>query len=285
VSRSTGGLRAACRGPVLLVLLALVVFPAALPASAPDPERIVARLAEPETRDAARAELLGWIRELPPGRAPLWLHLAASLDRLPAESGLAAARAVLRADGGASEAGAGAMDARRAAGEALGTLALEHPTGEQAVLLALAARILDPVEAGAALFLRRRYLELAGEHLRGWSGPEVAEVVLATAQALLSGVVPAGPWPAGEGPAEAVPPGSEALRILESFLALDPGHPLAPEARRLRGMALAGDGGTAPLEGGGAPGAPNEPPTDPTDPTDAEDPMDPMDPMERNDDA
>ncbi len=235
---------------------------AAVPAPASDPGRIVARLAEPETRGAARAELLDWIRGLAPDRAALWLHLAASLDRLAPELGLEAARAVLRAD----EAGAGADAAgpRREAGGALGLLAMEGPPEEEAILLALAARILDPVDARGALFLRERYLALAeadpeGAGPEGWRGPEAAEVVLFAAQALLAGVVsswspPAAPPTAPPGapaplpgvaadlgaPADAASPRAEALRILETFLAQDPGHPLAPEARRLRTEALAG---------------------------------------------
>jgi len=229
---------------------------AAEPGLASDPGRIVARLAEPETRGAARAELLDWIRGLEPDRAALWLHLAASLDRLAPELGLEAARAVLQVD----EAGAGADAAgpRREAGDALGLLAMEGPPEEEAILLALAARILDPVEAGGALFLRQRYLALAEAEPEGagpesWRGPEAAEVVLFAAQALLAGVVSswsppaasptASPTASPPAPPPATPaasPRDEALRILETFLAQDPGHPLAPEARRLRTAALAG---------------------------------------------
>lgn len=265
---------------------------AAAPVAVSDPGRIVARLADTETREAARTELLDWIRGLAPDRAALWLHLAASLDRLPMELGLAAARAVLQADGGGEEAttgvgvGLATGDPRREAGRALGVLALQHPPGEQAVLLALAARILDPVEAGSALFLRQRYLALAPEEReeqheqdeqeraeggQGWRGPEAAEVVISAAQALLAGVAPSwspAPGSSGEpassrartpmpsGDEAAADPGAaadaaslreEALRILETFLAQEPMHPLAPEARRIRAAALEG-GNAEPAE-------------------------------------
>jgi len=241
---------------------------AAEPPLASDPGRIVARLAEPETREAARAELLDWIRGLAPDRAALWLHLAASLDRLASDLGIEAARAVLKAD--ETGAGADAAGTRREAGEALSLLAMERPPEEEAILLALAARILDPVEAGGALFLRQRYLGLAEAEPEGWRGPEAAEVVLFAAQALLAGVVSSWSQPAAPpgapapslpkaaadpgAPADAASPREEALRILETFLAQDPGHPLAPEARRLRTAALSG-GRKAPA---------TEPPTDPS---------------------
>ena len=272
---------------------------AAAPVAVSDPGRILARLADTETREAARTELLDWIRGLAPDRAALWLHLAASLDRLPTELGLAAALAVLQADGGGEEAttgvgvGLATGDPRREAGRALGVLALRHPPGEQAVLLALAARILDPVEAGSALFLRQRYLALAPEEReeqheqdeqeraeggqerveggQGWRGPEAAEVVISAAQALLAGVAPSWrpvPGSSGEpassrartpmpsGDEAAADPGAaadaaslreEALRILETFLAQEPMHPLAPEARRIRAAALEG-GNAEPAE-------------------------------------
>ncbi|TVP49938.1 MAG: hypothetical protein EA350_01290 [Gemmatimonadales bacterium] len=219
--------------------MALALFPstvAAGPAAAAgealegsDPERIVARLADAETRGEAEEELLVWIRELPPERASLWLRLAAAVDRLPPDQVGAAAHAVLLSDPVFE-----ADPVRQvAAARELRDAALElHPSG-QPVLLALAAHLLEPEAPGEALDLRRRYL--AG----GFEGPEAGEVVMAVARALLDGPAPVD----GSTGVSDEAPADEARRILEEFLEGAPEHPMAPEARRLRALAVrAGEG-------------------------------------------
>lgn len=228
--------RSVAPGPALVLALALstplLSAGPLLAASGPtDPEQIVIRLADAETRGEAGLELLLWIRELPPERAALWLRLAASMDRLPPNLVGTAAHAVLRSDP--------AVEADRAmrleAATGLRDVALELTVSEQPVLLALAAHLLEPEAPGEALDLRRRYLAA------GFEGPEAAEVVIAVARALLDGAAADG-GSAGE-PEEA--PAAEALRILENFLEADPTHPMAPEGRRLRTLAVQ-TGGRAP---------------------------------------
>ncbi|CAN5745527.1 hypothetical protein BH23CHL8_BH23CHL8_32030 [soil metagenome] len=194
-----------------------------------NPERIVARLADPDTRGEAGAELLLWIRELSPERASLWLRLAVAMDRLPPEQVGSAAHAVLRCDPVVEVSGARCLQTARELRDA----ALELPPADQPVLLALASHLLEPEAPEEALALRRRYLAA------GFEGPEAAEVVMAVARVLL------GPPGAVVGFADGVgqTPADEARRILEDLLESTPEHPLAPEARRLRALALRMGGG------------------------------------------
>jgi len=189
-----------------------------------DPERIVDRLANAETRDEGGAELLVWIRELSPERASHWLRLAVALDRLPPDQVGSVAHAVLRSDPVVETNSARRVEAARG----LRDEALGLPPADQPVLLALAAHLLEPQAPGESLELRRGYLAA------GFEGPEAAEVVMAVARVLLGGTGEEGGVPGVSAEAPAV----EARRILDDFLERAPEHPMAPEARRLRTLAV-----------------------------------------------
>jgi len=194
-----------------------------------DPERIVDRLADVVTRADAGVELLVWIRELSPERASHWLRLAVAIDRLPPDQVGTAAHAVLRSDPAVEATSARRVEAARE----LRDEALALASADQPVLLALAAHLLEPDAPGEALDLRRDYLAA------GFEGPEAAELIMAVARVLLGGTGQGGGLTGVSDEA----PADEARRILEDFLEGAPEHAMAPEARRLRTLAVRMGGG------------------------------------------
>lgn len=200
-----------------LTVLSLTIGGAGAPAvvpfdTVPGPAEVVRLLSDADTRDAGRVALVSMAPTLDADRATLWLQLLATVDRTGSAATAAAARAVLSADGGDPLGGAGALE-RVLEGA-------ETPEADRPALLSLAAHLADRVDGTRAAVLRKR---LEDE----WpDAVEAPEARLLRARFLLSepATVPAG------------------IELLEDMLVRSPGHPLAPEARRLRQQASRGGG-------------------------------------------
>jgi len=176
--------------------------------SPPPPESIPGLLAGDgpgSPTEAERAAAMAGIRArastLSQESATRWIQLLAVVEKSEPAAGVLAARAVLRADDGDGLGGARILED-----------GMDGVSGEdRPSLLAMAAHLLDPDHPERAADVRRRLLELAPD------APEATEARLRLARHL------AGPGQDAK----------RAVELLEDLIVADPGHPMAPDARRL----------------------------------------------------
>ena len=174
-------------------------------------DSIPALLLVERRRGDARAAILGRSRAVHGAEATLWLELYTVVDEVAPESGSRAVRALLES---AAPQGVEAAAARLTE-EAEGI-----PEEDRPVLLGFAALLLQPAHPEPAAELWERILEEAPD------SPRVVEAALYLARHR------AGPGADRDG----------AGALLEEIIVAFPGHPLAPEARRLLGQ-IRGAGG------------------------------------------
>jgi hypothetical protein len=199
---------------VLIAALALLAsLPAAITAqdaggTPPPPERIPYLLAGTEGHPPSETDRLAALSGIQAqatarrdSEATLWLQLLAVAEKSGPAAGALAARSVLAAEEGTPEAGADLLD---------GGLALAEQD-DLPGLLALAAHLVDGRDPGRAASYREALLETKADAPEAWEARLLLARFLARER---------------EGT-------DRALELLEDLIVNRPGHPVAPEARRL----------------------------------------------------